>query len=485
MAEKAGYRQGACRSGAGRRMGYLVILMLLAGFVSSAQAQAIRIVPESREEIRLSFAPLVKQAAPAVVNIYTRKLVQTRSSPLFDDPFFRRFFGREFPFGQKRQKVQNALGSGVIVRANGLIVTNNHVIAGADSIRVVLNDKREYDARVVLADEKTDLAVLRIDTKGRRLPVLRFAAMDDLQVGDVVIAIGNPFGVGQTVTMGIISALSRSNVFRGGVQSFIQTDAAINPGNSGGALLTLDGKLAGINTAIFSKSGGSIGIGFAIPADLVASVVRSAEQGGKVVRPWFGASGQSVTPDLAEGLGLKRPVGVLLSDIYPGGPADKAGLRSGDVVVEINGHAVQEPNDLRFRIATLAVGGYADLVYYRDGRKRKTRIALRAAPEIPPRNDTRISGRNPLEGAVAANLSPAVTQELELPYGQKGVILLEIARGSTAARLGFRPGDIVLELNGTRIDRVDTLLTALRRAQGNWRFRIQRKGRILRRSFRS
>ena len=268
--------------------------------------------PTSRETIRLTFAPIVKKAAPAVVNVYSRRVVRARS-PLFDDPFFRRFFGEDSPFGLNRERVQNSLGSGVILDPDGLIVTNHHVIVDADEIRVVLSDRREFEAKVVLSDEHSDLAVLKIDLHGGHLPALPIGDSDELEVGDLVLAIGNPFGVGQTVTSGIVSALARS-IGAADFRSFIQTDAAINPGNSGGALVDLDGKLVGINTAIFSRSGGSMGIGFAIPSAMVRVVLEAARHGGKFVRPWLGASGEAVTADIAEALKLQHPMGVLVKD---------------------------------------------------------------------------------------------------------------------------------------------------------------------------
>src|SRR5262245_13358994 len=262
-------------------------------------------VPRDTAEIQLSFAPIVRKAAPAVVNIYARQVQKTAGSPLFNDPLFQHFFGDQF--AEPHERVRNALGSGVIVRADGLIVTNHHVVADASEIRVVLSDRREFAAKIVISDEKTDLAVLRIDAGGAKLPVLALRDSDELEVGDLVLAIGDPFGVGQTVTSGIISALARTQVGISDLGFFIQTDAAINPGNSGGALIGMDGKLVGINTAIFSRNGGSVGIGFAIPSNMVATVIDAAQNGGKLVRPWIGAAGQALTAELAEGFGLDRP----------------------------------------------------------------------------------------------------------------------------------------------------------------------------------
>ena len=286
-------------------------------------------IPRTREQIALSFAPVVRETSSAVVNIYTRKTSQTSDvDPFFSDPFFRFFFeGLNRRRAPERQ--QNSLGSGVIIAEDGLVVTNQHVIEGADEIMVVLNDRREFKAEVVGADAAADLALLRIDPPSE-LPALPMGSSDALEVGDLVLAIGNPFGIGQTVTSGIISALSRAGPRIGSDLSFIQTDAAINPGNSGGALVTIDGKLIGVNTAIFTRGGGSIGIGFAIPIDLVKSLVRSIEGGGdSLARPWLGAQVQTVTPELAASLGLDRPLGVLLNDVHRSGPARRAGVGTG------------------------------------------------------------------------------------------------------------------------------------------------------------
>ncbi|MEX2454323.1 MAG: DegQ family serine endoprotease [Rhodospirillaceae bacterium] len=461
-------------------VGVLAAALAVGSAAGPAIAQDVR-VPESRTEISLSFAPLVKKAAPAVVNIYTKRVVQTRQvSPLFNDPFFRRFFGDQFSFGERPgSRVQNSLGSGVIVRSDGLIVTNSHVIDKADEITVVLSDRREFEAEVALRDGKTDLAVLRIDTGGEELPFLRLHDSDALEVGDLVLAIGNPFGVGQTVTSGIVSALARPARGVSDYSFFIQTDAAINPGNSGGALIALDGSLVGINTAIYSRGGGSNGIGFAIPSSMVATVVGSAVAGGKVVRPWLGATGQSVDADMAASLRLPRPSGVLVNSVHDGGPAKEAGLKIGDVILSVNEHDVPDVNALRFRMATLRVGDSARLGIVRRGRPSVLDIALIPAPEVPPRNVTLIDGQNPYAGAEVANLSPALAEELSLSTDQTGVIVLRVKRGSTADRVGLEPGDILRQLNGEPIGSVTSLQDLLRREAAGWRIEILRKGRPL------
>ncbi len=446
-----------------------------------AAAQAQWTVPASREQITLSFAPVVRSSAPAVVNIYTRKTVQQRAiSPLFDDPFFKRFFGDEFPFGgTPRERVQNSLGSGVLVRADGVIVTNNHVIEGADEITVILSDRREFEAEIVLADSRTDLAVLRIDTEGESLPAVEFGDSDSLQVGDLVLAIGNPFGVGQTVTSGIVSALARTRVGVTDYRSFIQTDAAINPGNSGGALVAMDGRLVGINTAIFSRSGGSLGIGFAVPSNMVRAIVDSAIEGRPLVRPWLGFEGRALTAELAQAMDMRRPVGVIVEDVYRGGPAEDAGLRPGDIVLSVAGQDVEDMQALRFRLATRRIGESVQMAVLRKKVERSVRFPLVAPPEDPPRDETVLAGNQPLAGARVANLSPALVEELGLPGQPRGVIVIGVARPSQAARIGLRPGDILAEINGVEIRRVRDVSKLVSRRSEGWRIAIRRGDRIL------
>src|SRR6201986_5103236 len=326
----------------------LAAFLISALFAGGALAQDRR-VPSSASELRLSYAPIVQRVQPGVVNVYAAKVVQN-PNPLLDDPIFRRFFGVP---GQQPEQMQRSLGSGVMVDSAGLVVTNNHVIDGADQVKVSLSDKREFEAEIVLKDSRTDLAVLRLKDAKEKFATLDFDNSDELQVGDVVLAIGNPFGVGQTVTHGIISALARTQVGITDYQFFIQTDAAINPGNSGGALVDMTGKLVGINTAIFSRSGGSQGIGFAIPANMVRVVVASAKSGGKAVkRPWLGARLQAVTPEIAETLGLRIPSGALVANVTANSPAARAGLKLSDLIVSIDGQTIEDPNAVDYRFAT-------------------------------------------------------------------------------------------------------------------------------------
>ncbi|MCK5546547.1 MAG: trypsin-like peptidase domain-containing protein, partial [Rhodospirillaceae bacterium] len=340
------------------------------------------------------------------------------------------------------------------------------------------SDRREFEAVIVGKDERTDLAVLKIKNAGKDFSFLELNNSDNLEVGDLVLAIGNPFGVGQTVTSGIVSALARTQIGVSDLGSFIQTDAAINPGNSGGALIGMDGKLIGINTAIFSKSGGSMGIGFAIPSNMVSSVVRAIQTGGRAVRPWFGASGHGVTADIARNIGLDRPVGVMITNVFDNGPAKRAGIIRGDVVLNMGGHEVQNPQDLRFRIATLSPGGSVDVSVWRNRKTQNISLPLEAPPEIPSKNETILKGRSPVAGALTANLSPALADELGLSMNNiNGVIILKIIKNSNASRFGFASGDIFKEINGQSVSSVSGLMRILKTPSKLWRITIDRGGR--------
>jgi Do/DeqQ family serine protease len=452
--------------------------VILAGAPTAAHAQQ-RAVPESAVAIKQSFAPVVKKAAPAVVNVYVRHRVEQTVSPFFDDPFFGKLFGERF--GIPRERIQNSLGSGVLASPDGVVVTNNHVIQGSGEaeITVALSDGREFPAKVILKDEQSDLAVLRLDAKGVEFPSIAFSDSDSLEVGDLVLAIGDPFGVGQTVTSGIISALARTQVGISDYQFFIQTDAAINPGNSGGALVDIDGRLVGINTAIFSRSGGSHGIGFAIPSNMVRLVVQAALKGGSVQRPWLGASLQPVTPDIADSLGLTTPSGALVSNVHANGPAARAGLRAGDVVVGVDDKPVQDPQGFHYRFVTKGIGGQAELSVLRKGQKLKTTIALIAAVEDPPRDARDLGGHHPLTGCKVANLSPAVAQELGIEDDSRaGVVVLDVKDKTPAARLGVKRGDIIVGINNEKVKSVAELVSALDLAGGGWRLSLERGGKL-------
>ena len=458
-----------------------VILMLpVLGIVSSTLADSLT-VPVSNAEIKLSFAPIVRRTGPAVVNIYAQKVVEQRRGWMFNDPFFRHFFGDEFSFGggPKRNRIENSLGSGVIVRSDGIVVTNNHVIKDADDITVVLADRREFEATLLLKDKRTDIAVLRINTNGEKLSIIEFSDSNNLEVGDLVLALGNPFGVGRTVTSGIVSALARTSVGITDYRFFIQTDAAINPGNSGGALVDMTGRLIGINTAIYSRSGGSLGIGFAVPSNMVQTVVASAVSGKPLVRPWVSFVGKSVTADIANAIGLPRPYGVLVEEVYSNGPADLAGLRQGDVIMRIGDHEIEDGQALRFRLATRTLGDTVDLSIFRRGEVLVKQLELVPPPNLPPRNTTVLEGRHPLAGMKVANLNPALATELGIDSDAQGVIVLSIARNSPSARYGFRVGDVILKIEGKSIGSVQDLEKFILQPYSGWRLKLQRGGRQL------
>jgi Do/DeqQ family serine protease len=460
------------------KFGMVIVFAVLAGFCAPALGQE-RVVPESQVAVKQSFASVVKKAAPAVVNVYVQHRVEQTASPFLDDPFFRQFFGDSF--GIPRERIENSLGSGVLASPNGVVVTNNHVIQGSGEaeITVALSDGREFPAKVVLKDDQSDLAVLRLDAKGVQFPSIVFADSDSLEVGDLVLAIGDPFGVGQTVTSGIVSALARTQVGISDYQFFIQTDAAINPGNSGGALVNMDGKLIGINTAIFSRSGGSHGIGFAIPSNMVRLVVQAALKGGKVQRPWLGASLQPVTPDIAESLGLAAPSGALVSNVRANGPAARAGLQAGDVVVGVDDKPVQDPHAFQYRFVTKGIGGQANLSVLRKGQKLTTTIALIAPVEDPPRDARDLGGHHPLTGCKIANLSPAVAQELGIDDDSRmGVVVLDVKDKTPAARIGVKRGDIVVAVNNEKVKSVAQLVSVLDLAGGGWRLSVERDGKV-------
>jgi Do/DeqQ family serine protease len=454
------------------------IALLLLGTTADAQ---VRTVPESAQQVQLSFSPIVKQVTPAVVNVYVKTVVKERVSPFAGDPFFERFFGDQ---GVPRQRVASSLGSGVIIDKSGIIVTNHHVIKDATDVKVALSDKREFECDIVLKDEKTDLAILKIRDKGE-FPVVPIGDSDQLEVGDVVLAIGNPFGVGQTVTQGIVSGLARTQVGVSDYRFFIQTDAAINPGNSGGALVDLKGRLVGVPSSIYSKSGGSIGIGFAIPADMVKFIAEQARTGSVVRRPWFGANLQNVTSDVAESLGLTRPVGALVTGLVAGGPAAKAGLKVGDLIAAIDGAEVEDPDGFGYRFSTKHLGSQTKLTVLRAGKPYEAAIALTAAPETVPRDQRVIKAISPFAGLTVVNLSPAVAEEQRLPVTAEGVAVIDVADGSPAQRLGFQKGDIVLDVNGTNVDLTKTLEKVASSDPSAWLVSVKRGKDVLKLALRN
>jgi len=446
-------------------------------FAGRANAQQ-RVAPPSREAVQYSFAPIVRRAAPAVVNVYVRSRVQAFTSPFAEDPWFRRFFGDQF--GEPSERVMSSLGSGVIVSADGIVVTNTHVVKGRGEteIRVALADKREFDAKVITQDEKTDIAVLKIENGDGRFPFLEFEDSDSLEVGDVVLAIGNPFGVGQTVTSGIVSGLARSDVGASDAQIFIQTDAAINPGNSGGALVDMNGRVVGINTMIYSKSGGSVGIGFAIPSNLVKVYAESAVAGRKVERPWLGAKLEVVTREIAEGLGLSRIAGAVVTRISAAGPAARAGLEPGDVIMRVDGVEVSDPRAVFYRLTTKGVGQTAKLSVLRKGKGLETDLALVSPPKAGKDDVRNLSGPHPLDGARVSNILPGLADEMGLDETE-GVVILSVRNGSVARSLGFRPGDIVVEIGGKTIANVVDVEQALATRQRMWSVSVKRGERLL------
>lgn len=454
------------------RLAFALGLMLVALNAASSQTTSqTSQVPTSQVEIQLSFAPLVKQVAPSVVNVYAaRKARQT--SPFAGDPFFERFFGG----GRRSQRDQNSLGSGVIVDPSGIIITNNHVIKDADEVKIALSDGREFEAEIILKDEESDLAVLRTLEKGN-FKAIEIGNSEDALVGDLVLAIGNPFGVGQTVTSGIISAVARSTIGIGDFGFFIQTDAAINPGNSGGALIDMKGRLIGINTAIYSRSGGSNGIGFAIPSNMVNVAISSSEVGDTLRRPWIGATFQNVDAEIAQSLGLDRPRGALVTSVVKDGPAEQAGIQPGDIIVSINDKRIEHINALGYRLTTVGIGNLAKLELLSRGETKATELTLMAAPETIPANETELPRRSALGGALVANLSPAVSQKIKLSGDKEGVVVLNVQRGSPAAANRIQPGDILREINGEKVSKVADIEPLITQDSRRWIFVVERQGR--------
>ncbi len=449
---------------------FVALVFLLMTPFASANAQTTQ-VPESLAEIQLSFAPLVKKVAPSVVNVYAARKPK-QQSPFAGDPFFERFFG-----GRGRsQRDQNSLGSGVIVDASGIVITNHHVIKDADEVKIALSDGREFEAEIILKDEASDLAVLKTLERDD-FKAIDIGNSENALVGDLVLAIGNPFGVGQTVTSGIISAVARSTRGVGDFGFFIQTDAAINPGNSGGALIDMKGRLIGINTAIYSRSGGSNGIGFAIPSNMVNVAIQSAEVGDVLRRPWIGATFQNVSPEIAQSLGLDRPRGALVTSVVKGGPAAKAGIEPGDIIVSINEKRVQHINALGYRLTTVGIGNLAKIEILSRGESEATELTLMAAPETVPANKTELPRRSAMGGALVANLSPAIAQQIKVATDKEGVIVLNVQRGSPAAANRFSPGDILREINEVPIARVADIAPLLDEDRRRWIFVIERQGR--------
>ncbi len=444
--------------------------LLIALLILAVPVQAETRIPQSQAEISLGFAPLVKAAAPAVVNIYAKRVVAVRESPFAGDPFFGNLFRNQ---ERARPRVQNSLGSGVILSEDGIVVSNFHVVGHATDIRVQLKDRREYSAKVLLADQESDLAILQIEDADA-MPYLHLRDSDTVEVGELVLAIGNPFGVGQTVTSGIISGLARSGTATGNARGyFLQTDAPINPGNSGGALIDVNGDLVGVNTSILTRSGGSNGIGFAIPSALVSEFVDQARAGREsFARPWAGMGGQPVDSDLAEGLGLGRPEGVLISDLHPESPFFAKGFSLGDVIFEVDGQPVNTPAEMIFRMSVAGIGHETEILALMGGEETLVKVPMIAAPESPDR-DTRVTGRrSALPEMTLSNINPAVISEFNLPLNVTGVVVEK--PGPVSARIGLRPGDILRGIDGVEITTTEDAETALRNASRSITLEIQR-----------
>lgn len=455
------------------RASLLTLALLSTTLPLSQAALAQTTVPKSAVEISLGFQPVVKQAAPAVVNIYAKRIVAEQVSPFANDPFFGNLFRGQ---GQVRQRVQNSLGSGVILSADGIVVSNFHVVGDATEINVVLRDRREFSARVLLADEESDLAIMQIDDVDG-LPFLEMRNSDEVEVGELALAIGNPFGVGQTVSSGIISGLARSGVAGdGGRGYFLQTDAPINPGNSGGALVDVNGDLIGVNTSILTRSGGSNGIGFAIPSNLVHRFVEQARAGEeRFRRPWAGVVGQPVDADMAAGLGLSLPEGIIISAVHPASPFAASDFQPGDVIAAVDGQPVNTPAEAIFRMSVAGIGHQAQVTRLRDGERTDLPVDMIAPPESPARDAITLSRRTVLAGTEVSNANPALIDELGLPIETLGVVIS--TAGPTAPRLGLQVGDILIAVNGREIRNPADVEDALRAAGRSGILEVLRSGR--------
>lgn len=453
----------------------LLVSLLMLTCATAVHAQN---APKDMMGVRTSFAPAVKDVAPAVVNISTKKVVRQQVSPFANDPFFQMFFGNSIP-GVTQDRVERSLGSGVILRKDGLFVTNYHVVAEAQQILISLANGREYNAVYIDGDRELDIAIMKIDTEGEQLPFATLGNSDALEVGDVVLAIGNPFGVGQSVSMGIVSALGRGNVGNAGPGDFIQTDAAINPGNSGGALVDSTGKVIGINSAIFTRSGGSNGIGFAIPANAIKNIVQSVIATGEVRRGWFGATGQDVTQLLADKLELNHPHGVLINEIANGSPANRAGLQVGDIIIGYNGVTIRNTDMLLSRVLTSPIGQPIPIIVSRAGKEVGLTVRLVEPPKRDKSSQKTLEGRHILSGFIVEELNPALAAELNMNFNAKGVAILQVP--TRGANLGLMPGDVIQKLNDLEIHTMKDLEVSLvNHRSRTWHVVYTRQGRIYR-----
>ncbi len=441
---------------------------------------------ETLSQLSDALSDVAAVATPSVVNISTTRLIKTRDEApfdLFDDPFFRRFFGDQLPHPNvPKEHKEQSLGSGVIVSEDGYIVTNNHVIEKSQEIKVLLTNKRDYKAKLIGADPKTDIAVIKIEATG--LPALPWGDSNKLRVGEIVFAIGNPFGLNSTLTMGVISAVGRANVGIADYEDFIQTDAAINPGNSGGALINARGELVGINTAIVSRTGGYQGIGFAVPSSMARQVMESLIKYKKVVRGWLGVSIQEVTSDLAEEFGVKDLKGALVSGVMKGSPAEKAGIKQGDVLLAFGGKEVEDTGHLRNMVSQTPVGTKVKVKLLRQKKEMELEVTVAELPkklgEAGTEEGTGGSEEesNALSGITVRELTPELAKRFGLGEGESGVVIVKIDPGSRAAEAGVRPGDVVLQINQKDIATIEDYKKAASRIRPKDRtlLLISRKG---------
>jgi len=449
----------------------MIRIFLIIVFSFSSVAFAKDTVPQSKIEIKLSFAPLVKQTAPAVVNIYAQRIIEQRRSHFSRDPFFRDFFRN---FGQLQPRVQNSLGSGVILSADGYVVSNYHVVGGATDIRVVLHDGREISGNVILSDEESDLVVLKLDTD-EMLPHLDLRKSDTVEVGELVLAIGNPFGVGQTVTNGIISGLARTGIASGSAKGyFLQTDASINPGNSGGALIDISGSLVGVNTSILSRSGGSNGIGFAIPADLVGQFLTQAKAGySSFIRPWAGMRGQPITFEMGASLNLPAMSGIIISEVHELSPFAQVGLQVGDIITKVDGLDINSPAEMLYRMSVLGIGTTVDIAYFSQGIMQSSKIDLVEIPNVEAKQVT-LGPEFIFADLHISELTPEFQSKFGLSFSSKGLIVLDPAR--IASRLGMRRGDLLHEINGKLVNTIEGAISAISSIKSTGSITIIRSG---------
>lgn len=454
----------------------LLLILSVLCLISNASTAA-----ENMFGLRTSFAETVKTASPAVVNIFTEKQVASNNkvNPFSNDPFFNRYMSGNME-GHIKKRIERSLGSGVVVTEDGYIVTNYHVISNASSIRVVFNDNKEYAAEFIAADKNTDIAVMRIileEDQEATFDFVGFADSDAVEIGDIVLVLGNPYGVGQSVSMGIVSATGRSKG-TGHYENLIQTDAAINPGNSGGALVDSEGKLVGVSTAIYSKSGGSQGIGFAIPANSVRVTLNSVLTTGKITRPWFGANGQDISTALAKQLELSKPTGVLINEIVPASPAEKSNLEIGDIILNFAGHNIENMGQLNARVASSFVGEVYELGVWREGKNYITEIMLGALPDRRIDEQYTVRGSNPLDGFTFEPLSPSLSDDLHMPLNSEGIIVVATPSKKGFGMVDLIEGDILVSVNKKSIITIKDLQTAVSRRPQNWQIIYKRGDKI-------